>query len=202
MSQEQPFIWSRKLDGPINWVGRVSGDLQGWSNSASPVDRGGTCQFCGSVVGMAQKRDNRSCSPWCQDHGFSQYATGAFPVAILVLELRGTSLSRWVCLVSLRKTAWGSRSFYHQLSPHWFLQPEVVRTYLLGTRTLGWMACGGIGTPCSWDIPQEFLSTTTTRRYRTSPFHVCAPSTSLDGCGFFYSVVVRLPFNSISDGSE
>ena len=25
---------------------------------------------------------------------------------------------------------------------------------------------------------------------------------SLDGCGFFNSVVVRLPFNSISDGSE
>ena len=32
-----------------------------------------------------------------------------------------------------------------------------------------------------------------------SPFHICAPSTSLDGCGFFNSVVVTLPFNSISD---
>ena len=31
---------------------------------------------------------------------------------------------------------------------------------------------------------------------------MCAPSTSLDGCGFFNSIVVRLPFNSISDGSE
>ena len=28
------------------------------------------------------------------------------------------------------------------------------------------------------------------------------PPTCLDGCGFFNSTVVRLPFNSISDGSE
>ena len=28
------------------------------------------------------------------------------------------------------------------------------------------------------------------------------PSTSLDGCGFFNSIVVRLPFNPISDSSE
>ena len=31
--------------------------------------------------------------------------------------------------------------------------------------------------------------------------HLCPP-TSLDGCGFFNSVVVRLPFHSISDSSE
>ena len=33
---------------------------------------------------------------------------------------------------------------------------------------------------------------------------VSVPPTSLDGCGFFNNnvVVVRLPFNSISDGSE
>ena len=29
------------------------------------------------------------------------------------------------------------------------------------------------------------------------PIHVSSPPTSLDGCGFFNSVVVRLPFNSI-----
>ena len=37
---------------------------------------------------------------------------------------------------------------------------------------------------------------------RDHPFHIFVPSTSLDGCGFFNSVVVRLPFNSISDGTE
>ena len=35
-----------------------------------------------------------------------------------------------------------------------------------------------------------------------SLFHICAPPTSLDGCDFFDSIVVRLPFNLISDGSE
>ena len=33
-------------------------------------------------------------------------------------------------------------------------------------------------------------------------FHISTPFTSLDGRGFFNSVVVRLPFNSISDCSE
>ena len=33
------------------------------------------------------------------------------------------------------------------------------------------------------------------------PGRICAPPTSLDGCGFFNSVIVRLPFNLISLGS-
>ena len=36
----------------------------------------------------------------------------------------------------------------------------------------------------------------------TSLFLVCAPPTSLDGCGFFNSIVIRLIFNSISESSE
>ena len=36
----------------------------------------------------------------------------------------------------------------------------------------------------------------------TSPLWVSTPPTSLDGCSFFNSVVVRLPLNLISDGSE
>ena len=46
------------------------------------------------------------------------------------------------------------------------------------------------GTPCFRDIPPEFLSTIC--RCGTSVFHVSAPPTSLDGCDFFNSVVVRL----------
>ena len=49
-----------------------------------------------------------------------------------------------------------------------------------------------------FDIPLVFYS----YGCGTSPFCIYAPPTSLDGCGFFNSVVVRLPFNSISDGSE
>ena len=35
--------------------------------------------------------------------------------------------------------------------------------------------------------------------FGTGLFRVCTPLTSLDGCGFFNSIVVRLPFSSISD---
>ena len=48
--------------------------------------------------------------------------------------------------------------------------------------------------------PPEFL--TTTCGWGASPFRICAPPTGLDGYGFFNSVVVRLPFNSISDSSQ
>ena len=56
------------------------------------------------------------------------------------------------------------------------------------------------GSACSSDIPPEFFFTT--QGWETCPFSICAPPTSLDGCGFFNSIVVRLPFNSISDSSE
>ena len=58
----------------------------------------------------------------------------------------------------------------------------------------------GAGTPCSWDILPEFLSTTC--GCGTSLFCICSPPTSLDGCGFFNSLVVKLPLKSVSDGSE
>ena len=58
----------------------------------------------------------------------------------------------------------------------------------------------GAGIPCSQDIPPEVLSTT--HGWRTGLFHICTPPTSLDGCGFFSSILVRPPFNSISVSSE
>ena len=101
---------------------------------------------------------------------------------------------------SLRETAWDSRSFCHQFNPYWFLQPEVTGAYLAGTGTLGWGAWCGAGAPRSQDIPPEFLSTT--RGCGTSLFRISAPPASLGGCVFFNSIVVRLPGNSISGGSE
>ena len=56
------------------------------------------------------------------------------------------------------------------------------------------------GTPCSFDILPEFTSTT--HGCGSSLFHICAPPTSLDGCGSFNSVVVRLPLKLSSDGSD
>ena len=100
----------------------------------------------------------------------------------------------WVCpcVGSLRGTDWGSRSFFHPLISTGF----AARGYGdLSSRywNLGLGAWCGAGTPCSQDIPPKFLST---------HFIVSAVSTSWDGCGFFSSVVVRLPFNLISDSYE
>ena len=65
---------------------------------------------------------------------FSLYTTGSFQPATLVLELRGSESEQVSSYVgSLRGTAWGSSSFFHQLNPHWFLQPEVLEAYLPGT---------------------------------------------------------------------
>ena len=73
-------------------------------------------------------------------------------------------------------------------------------TYVPGTETLRWGAWCGTGTPHSQDIHPKFLSTTC--GCGNSPFCISTPPTSLHGCGFFNFVVVWLPFNSISDGSE
>ena len=73
-------------------------------------------------------------------------------------------------------------------------------TYLPGTGTLGCGALCGAGTPHSWYIPPEFLPTTC--GCGTSLFSMSAPFTYLGGCGFFNSMVVRLPFKLISDGPE
>ena len=97
-------------------------------------------------------------------------------------------------------TAWSSRSFFHWLNPHWFLQPEIVGTYLPAIGILGWGAWCGTGPVHSWDNLTEFLPTTC--GWETSLFCICALPTSLNGCAFFSSTVVRLPFNSISDCSE
>ena len=56
----------------------------------------------------------------------------------------------------------------------------------------------GAGTPCSRDIPPESYPP---RMNVGSAHSASLSSTSLDGCGFFNSVVVRLPCNLISDGS-
>ena len=100
---------------------------------------------------------------------------------------------------SLRGTAWGSRIFFYQLGPCWVLQ-QVVGIYLPHTGILGWGAWSGAGSPHSQDIPPDLLAPT--HGWETSWFCICTPPTSLNGCGFFNSVVVRLPFNLVSGNSE
>ena len=60
MRQDQPFIWKSSLGGPIVAWGRVSGDLQGRSNSDSQVDgvsnMAPACQLHGSVGGQGSEK--------------------------------------------------------------------------------------------------------------------------------------------------
>ena len=90
----------------------------------------------------------------------------------------------------------GLQKFLPPLNPCWFFLPEGMGTYLRDTGTLGWGPGVGLGLSCSWLSPPRFLYTTC--GYVTSQFCISAP---LDGCCFFDSVIFRLPFNSISDGS-
>ena len=54
--------------------------------------------------------------------------------------------------------AWDSSNFFHPPNPDWFLQPEVVGTYLPGPGTLGWESCCGAGTPHSRHAFPEVFS--------------------------------------------
>ena len=57
---------------------------------------------------------------------------------------------------------------------------------------------GGLGVLLGLLIPKISLLDFYLRGCGISPFCTCAPPTSLDGCGFFNSVVVRLLFSLIS----
>ena len=56
----------------------------------------------------------------------------------------------------LKWDTWYSYSLFCRPDSHWFLQPEVMRMYLLGFRTLSWVVWCGARIPCSRSIPSEF----------------------------------------------
>ena len=103
------------------------------------------------------------------------------------------------CVAFLRGVAWGSSSFFHHLNPRWFLQPKVVGTYIPGTGILGWK---GPSVDLGLLAPEISLPNFYPCGCGISLFHVWAAPTSLGGCGFFNSIVVRLQFSSISDIHE
>ena len=101
---------------------------------------------------------------------------------------------------SLKGTAWDSRTFFYQLNPCYFLQPEVVGTYLPGTGTLDWRPDVGLELPApKISLLNFYLSHMDVGpACSTSP----PPLTCLDGWVVFNFTVVRLPFSSISDGPK
>ena len=153
-------------------------------------------RLAGSVRGGFRKGTIASACLDARHFSSSQYATGTFQVATQVLELRGNE-SEWVspCVGSLRGTSWGSSSFFHCLNPCWFLQPEVMGTYVPGTGTLRWgEAWCGAEPDGSW-----IFSHHTWVRVQPVP-HLCPSDQSV--WIWFNSIVVRLPLNLISNDSE
>ena len=125
-------------------------------------------------------------------------STGAFQAATPVLELRGSE-SKSVCEF-FKRNCLGLQKFL----------PPIQSLLLFATRSCGdlssWHWNPGLGS-LVWGWDSLLL------RYPSwifichmcvwdQPIIVCVPPTSLDGCGFFNSIVVRLPFNLIFDFSE
>ena len=112
----------------------------------------------------------------------------------------GISLSRWVCVWVLWKELLGSPEVSSTDSiPTSFHSQRLWGLIFLALEPWSGGVLCGAGTPHYWDIPPNFLSILC--GWGTNLFHICAPPTSLDGCDVFNSIVVRHPFNSISDSS-
>ena len=107
-----------------------------------------TCQLCDSVgtqfskgtmssacLSVWEKADPSSCLDARQ---FSSSLYAMVPFKLLPWCWSSEEVSLSPCVGSLRGTACDSRNFFHWLRPHWFLQPDVVGTYLSCTENLGW----------------------------------------------------------------
>ena len=100
MRQDQPFIWKSSLGGPIVAWGRVSGDLQGRSNSVSQVvgisDMAPACQLCSSVPGgeggWFSKGTMASAHLDARHLSFSQYVTVPYKLLPQCWSSEGVSL--------------------------------------------------------------------------------------------------------------
>ena len=65
------------------------------------------------------------------------------------------------------------------------------------------MGCAGAGSGAlMWSVAVQRVHRFWVSQVVQAKVCIIAPPTSLDGCDFFNSVVVRLPFNSISDSSK
>ena len=197
------------MGGPVSWVEwslRESPGLgspsqlmesQIWHPSASSV----ALWFRG---GRVQRRDNGLCPPFCPPALAlmpNTSASSCIPQMLFKLlpqfwSSEGVSLSNSICGF-FKRNCWVLQRFFPQTQS---LLVFATRTYLPGTGILGWRVWCETGTPHSQDNPPEFLSTT--HECEISPLCKSIPPISLDGCGFFNSVVVTLQFNSIPDSSE
>ena len=125
----------------------------GGANNVSPVD--GLRYSTGLLAlwlceAKVQKRDNGFCLPLRLKEScplaLALMPDTSVPPCMPLVPLKllpqcwsseGVSLSKSVCGF-FKRNFLDSRSFFHCFNPCWFLQPEVMGTYLPGTGTLGW----------------------------------------------------------------
>ena len=103
-------------------------------------------------------------------------ATGALAVALVVVPRMSGFVYILDCAGPLNRLSWETGSFCCCPTPHWFLQPGIMRLYFPGTRTLGCAVWSGAGFTCSQGIPSDLYSTTYECRTVCSRCHCTATS--------------------------
>ena len=147
--EPRPAIHMEKQPGwACNLGGTVSGDLQSRANSVSQVvgvsDIAPACSVAlwrevseWPVPSFLSGRKLSPSSRLDSSHFIlSLCATGTSQAATWCWSLEGMNLNNYMCGF-FRGTAWDSRSFSYRLNLCWFLQLEVMGTYLPGTGSLG-----------------------------------------------------------------
>ena len=115
---EKQLGWAQKLGGAVS----LEISKAGQTVLARLMEPQIWYQLASSVWGELRKRTIASAVLDDRCFSSSLYATGAFQATIPMLELRGNKSEEVsLCVGSLRGAVWGSRSFFHQLNPCWFL---------------------------------------------------------------------------------
>ena len=139
--------------GPQVGQGRVSGNHHSGANSVNQFDGDSDMASASWLcVERAQKRNSGLCQhlflekaahtgscPNTGQFSFSSYASGAFQAAAPVLEFRGSKSMH--CPFKRNCLGFQEPSVSFSLNPHWYLEPEVIRTPLPGTGNLGLALC-------------------------------------------------------------
>ena len=163
-----------------------------------------------AVWGRARKRDNADawllefCPGGCCPTALTLMPDTSFLLVCYWFPsscFPGTRAQRewiWVSPKSIvgpfRGNTWESLSFFCCPSSHWFLESEVMGTYLPGTGTPDWVVWCGTGIPCSRGVPPDFYPPHVDVGPPVPCLHVSVPLTCLDECDFFNSLVVGLPY--------
>ena len=167
-----------------------------------------SCQLCGSVEGRAEKRDMISARLSVQetavlssDLDARHFSSSPYCYWCLSSCFPGSRTQRdeseYVCV--FKRNCLGLQKFLPSAQSALVFGARSYRDLFFCSWNPGLGAWCGAGTPCSQDIPPNFIHH---MWVWDIPFCISAPPTSLDECGFSNSVIVRLPFNLISDSSE